>query len=567
MGLAVVFAFAMAEGLPPVPGAAAWEALGRQLPRLLVQLLNRDGDRGLRFFPLLGTHEGRRGFLRATEPLPPATLAVVHRQQDVGLLVDGWIRADSIRLRAHRAADLAELLCLDLPFDPRDPLAVLRRWQFEVMGLLGLEGAPAPLPSLEGEALSWWIVGRDEVLALEANLMPAHGDLLRVVRECVARAPHAPEVRQLALDHGINLLRAGERPAPIGALLAQLANAAEVPADFHRKAGELAIGAGDQEHGADLLLRAAHAMPQDPALVERTAGLLYRQRRYDQAASLLMAVRACGFASDRALAQAAAVADRMGNTALRAELCEELLVRGATEPIVARVLIAYLFEVGRTESALELSTRALELEPNNTTLWLERARGQLRTGDAASAIGSIERLMALGPAPEVQREAERLLGVARAPDLLTTLQEVETAFLAGDRTGALQRARRLVRDRGDCAESWLLLGVMRHRMGQHWRAERSLRRAVSLQPGLAEAHNRLGVLLLCKGRAPEGLKCLDRARQLAPANPSILLHLAQACAMEGRHDQGEQHLLDAERLGADPGLLRTVRRDFFGSQA
>jgi len=567
MGLAIVFAFAVADGLPPVAGAAAHEVLARQLPRLLVQLVNRDGDRGLRFFPLLGTHEGRRGFLRATEPLPPATLAAVHRQQGVELLVDGWIHAAGIRLRAHRASDGAERLCLDLPFDPRDPLVVLRRWQFELMGLLGLEGAPAPVPSPEGEALAWWIVGRDEVLALEANLMPAHGDLLRALRECAARAPQSVEVRQLALDLGANLLRAGEKPAAIGSLLTTLASSADVPADFLRKAGELAIGAGDPESGAALLLRAAHAVPQDHALVERTAGLLYRQRRYDQAAGLLQVVRACGFASDRALAQAAAVADRMGNSALRAELCEELLVREAAEPIVARVLIAYLFEAGRTDAALELSARALEREPGNATLWLERARAQLRRGEADAAVQSIDRVLALGPTAEVRREAERLLGVARAPDLLTTLQEVESSFVAGDRDGALHRARKLVRARGDCAESWLLLGVMRHRMGQHWRAERSLRRAVTLQPDLAEAHNRLGVLLLCKGRAPEGMKSLDRARQLAPTNPSILLHLAQACAMQGRLDEGEQHLADAERLGADPGLLRTVRRDFFGAQA
>ena len=84
---AVVFAFAVADGLQPVVGAAPFDVLARQLPRLLVGRINDGGDRGIRFFPFLGTVEGERRFVGLSRRLDPAQLAGLHKQAKCGCCV------------------------------------------------------------------------------------------------------------------------------------------------------------------------------------------------------------------------------------------------------------------------------------------------------------------------------------------------------------------------------------------------------------------------------------------------------------------------------------------------
>ena len=81
---AVVFAFAVEDGLSPVIGAAPFDVLARQIPRILVGQLNGGGDRGVRFFPFLGPVDGARSFLRLREPLEPKALVALHKQDDGG---------------------------------------------------------------------------------------------------------------------------------------------------------------------------------------------------------------------------------------------------------------------------------------------------------------------------------------------------------------------------------------------------------------------------------------------------------------------------------------------------
>ena len=89
MSHAVVFAFAVEDGLAPVVGAAPYDVLARQIPRILVGQLNGDSDRGVRFFPFLGPVDGARSFLRLREPLDPKALVALHKQEGVDRLVDG----------------------------------------------------------------------------------------------------------------------------------------------------------------------------------------------------------------------------------------------------------------------------------------------------------------------------------------------------------------------------------------------------------------------------------------------------------------------------------------------
>ena len=78
MTLAILYTLAVEEGLPPVVGAAPYSVLARQLPRLVVNRMNGDRDEGVRFFPLLGTVEGKRQFFSIPEMLDAERLMTLH---------------------------------------------------------------------------------------------------------------------------------------------------------------------------------------------------------------------------------------------------------------------------------------------------------------------------------------------------------------------------------------------------------------------------------------------------------------------------------------------------------
>ncbi|MFN9332918.1 MAG: hypothetical protein ACK6D1_10005, partial [Planctomycetota bacterium] len=152
----MVFAFAVADGVLPVAGAAPPDVLARQLPRLLVARLNGDGDRGARFFPFLGVTAGRRRFLRLPQLLEPAALAQLHQQGDARWLCDGLLGPTGLHWRLIDGRTQQVRLVRDMPFDPRAPLAGVPRRECESGARRAREGRRPPRPAVGGESLGGW---------------------------------------------------------------------------------------------------------------------------------------------------------------------------------------------------------------------------------------------------------------------------------------------------------------------------------------------------------------------------------------------------------------------------
>ncbi|HLQ39014.1 MAG TPA: hypothetical protein VK348_14485 [Planctomycetota bacterium] len=565
MTTAVVFALAVADGLPPVIGAAPYDVLARQLPRMLVASLNGGSDRGVRFFPFLGNDSGRRTFLQLRDCLAPETLGSLHRLGEVGCLVDGRIHGDGLRLRIVDGSTLRPRFEADLPFDPRRPLESLVRAQFEVMGALGWGGRPGSGTTLSGEALAWLLIAKDELLALEANLLPGGGDPLRAIHACCAAAPGDEQVQAVAIDLCAQLLRhAGDRQ-PIARLLGELVPHL-VDDGLRLRTAELLLAGDAAGAAATLYAQVALAAPGATAVVDKAAALLFRQRRLQEARTVLRAAHAAGAAGEAAVAQLLAIEDQLGDHAAGDALIEHLLHAGVTAPAVARVLAGFLLARTRATEALRVIDTVLVRHQQVGGLWLDRGRALLLLDRSDEARADLQRARQRGLVGDEQRDAQRLLRLCEVPGILSVMQAIEQAVRSGDRQGALRAARRMVRAAPASAETWLLLGTVRHRLQQLRRAERALRHALELQPGLAETHNRLGILLVARGQLQQGHDQLAAAMDLAPHDPAPRLHQAQACALLGRRAEGLQHLEAAARLGADPELLAAVRREFFAKE-
>lgn len=559
MPVAVVFAFATADGLVPVVGAAPFDVLARQLPRLCVLHLNGAGDRGVRFFPFLGPVSGQRDFLRLADLLDPAQLAAVHQQGPVQVLVDGILRPGELHWRILHGTTQELLHASTVPFDPRRPLDVLPRLEFELTTQLGWLGRPRPAPTLAGAALGWFLVLKDQLLRREANLAETTADPLRPLRACLELAADDAAVQQTALDYALQLQRRGQLDTASAQALLPLLASPSLSTDRAERLAALLTAAGQQPAAATALARAAAQAPERTELVERATAALFRLERFAEAAAVVARARELGCASPAALAQFAAVADRMGDHTLRRQLTQELAALPVPSLPIARLLVSYLLEDQDPTGARRIAEAALRADARQPLLQFDLARACLLLDDADAARAALEAALGVGLPMPVAPQARRFLRLCSVPGLWRAALAVEDDCAAGELRRAASTLRRLLRRFGHQAELWFLAGVVRHRSGDEAGALRALRRALECDAGHAEAHNRLGVLLLGGGDVEAGYRHLARAHELAPQEPSALLHLAQACALRGEGERAQEHLGAAERCGAAPQLLAAVR--------
>ena len=542
----VVFAFATADGLSPVVGAAPFDVLARQLPRLLVARLNGAGDRGVRFFPFLGPVGGRRAFLQLREPLDPGVLRRIHKQGDVALLADGCLHQDRVAWRVLDARTGEARLVLELPFDAARPLDVLPRMEFELVSLLGWTGRPSAAIALRGPALGWYLVLKDELLRHEANLPAAPGDALRAASACVETAPDDDDVQRLLLDFFALLLRRGQHRDGIAGLVRALAPAVDGPERLERLGG-LALAAGDQPTAAALAVRAALDAPERAELAERAAAMAFRAGDDAAVRRVVHAAREARAATPSLLAQLAASCDRTGDRETRAALVEELCGHDDLPVPVARLVVSFLLEEDEPALARGVAEAALRKAPDQAMLHFEVGRAALLLDDGAAASVALQRALDLGLAAGLREQARRLLRLSLVPGLWNGIRGVEQQIERGALDEARAAARAVVRRAPRVAEAWLMLGIVEQKLGRLRRAERVLRRAVLRDAGCAEAHNRLGVVLLQRGSVGEGAALLERAHALAPDDTSTLLHLAQARALPaGAHRRPPVLVLLAE---------------------
>jgi tetratricopeptide (TPR) repeat protein len=103
------------------------------------------------------------------------------------------------------------------------------------------------------------------------------------------------------------------------------------------------------------------------------------------------------------------------------------------------------------------------------------------------------------------------------------------------------------------ADVWIAKGQEERLHGVPDAAERSLRRALSLQPGDGHVLNDLGVVVRAQGRTAEAVTIYREALARAPQNPLSHGNLGNALTELKRTDEAEQHLREAVALA--PGSI------------
>ena len=189
----------------------------------------------------------------------------------------------------------------------------------------------------------------------------------------------------------------------------------------------------------------------------------------------------------------------------------------------ALVLLAVVVAVrGDSAEALKAVERAVALAPDHFDAQLALGRARFDAGDDAGAALAFRAAIALNPAD------------ARAPFFLATALEGE-----GDTEGALAAYRELAGKQPGVAEGHLGLGVLLVKRGgaEAEAGLAELKRALEINPNLYEAQVTLGRVLVARGRAAESVEHLRRAAELAPGVPEPHYQLSLAYRRLGRKEE------------------------------
>ena len=198
----------------------------------------------------------------------------------------------------------------------------------------------------------------------------------------------------------------------------------------------------------------------------------------------------------------------LANRPDEAARCFEMILK--EDPFSAKAhtgLSRAFWHQGKTEDALSSLTRALELEPNDreTILQCSRVFDALGKKDFSKEV--LHSYLARNPPDqEVQRELEQL----DAPILSDSSSDVGEFFR---KQGEIQFEHGNLEHAAACFEM-----------------------AIENNPGLAEAHNGLGVIRWKNGNLEKALEHFYKALDLKPEDPEIIRNSARTLSQAGRAD-------------------------------
>lgn len=246
--------------------------------------------------------------------------------------------------------------------------------------------------------------------------------------------------------------------------------------------------------------------------------------RTDQSSALLVDAKRLGAAGDLVGAE---------------DLCRTLL-EAVPKQVEAIVLLGWVhMETGRFASAEALMRRALALDPDRVATLLALATLLLRQNK--------------------RREAVRFLGTAERlepgnPDVLWLHGQQLNELEQYDQ--AVPRLERLVALVPRHAAGWMALGLAQQNCAEFGAATDAFLQALALDGSQVGAWNMLGVCLVELERHEDAIAAFDRARQLAPGDPTHALGKGFALT-RGRRFEAGRKIFDA-CVGTHPTEARAI---------
>jgi len=214
---------------------------------------------------------------------------------------------------------------------------------------------------------------------------------------------------------------------------------------------------------------------------------------------------------------------------------------------------------GRKPEALQIYERIIQRRPSMAIGYRNLAFLQWQSGDAAGAIGTLERAFranAIEPGMTTQL-GSYLAEAGRPSDAIALLEPLSRQTpadrdalnalgIAYARAGRDDRSeaifRRALAEYPGNVQALENIGTLELQRGNLAAARASLEEAVAADPKSARAHNGLGVVAMRSGRRDEAFAHWKRAVELAPNDFDALFNLGMELDSAGRRDEARPFL-------------------------
>ncbi len=562
---------ALDESLQTVNEPLPLTVAARQIPRQLAELVAGQGNWRTSYMPLVGSDEGKRGFVGFGNLVPVEQLTQILQQQEMPeLLVDGLLSEKQLELRISSPKSGEVLADSVLPFYPAALQALLNRLILELWDRLNIPGRPSTVPPVDPEVFNLFLIGRDEELAVAANLTSTKTESSFLpLLTALEKSPNETLVLNttLALARHYIEKRRGDANEAVEALVKTIQLGAR-DLNFMKLASYLVRVTGNRGALRKVAVPYLELEPGDEELALSVGHGFFLQGEFEAATYVLSRCSAVCFDTTQASKPMGSVLALLSECYQKQQKVEDFEKSFAAlrkcptlTAHAADVLSKHLCENEQWQEALELLERTLNQGETDPGLYLEKARVHLLLLDPANAGVALDHLDTLESGHA--EDSQRLRHFVDHPEILRSIEQAERALSAGDASEALKLTKNAIKNAPDFAEPHYLLGLVRSSMQQPKKAIKSLEKAINIRPDFAEARNRLGILLVSLGKYGQAYDHLALVLAQRPDLIGPLLHMAQACHYLNRQEEGESHLARAEEL--DPGntLVSETRSMFF----
>lgn len=319
---------------------------------------------------------------------------------------------------------------------------------------------------------------------------------------------------------------------------------------------QLAKLAMDAGHGADALSYLGHLTPADrsaPDIELMTGAALSSSKRYPEAEQVFQRIADAvpgGFQAQYDLGLAASKANHpdVAERALR----RALDLKPGDADVLYDLAVVKL-KTGKGIEAIALLAQASASHPERADIQLLLAQSTSRLGYFEDSIQAWNKYLALKPADQAGRRERAFAQSAIGQDsegAMATLvaftqnhptdpvghYELGTALTASDPERAARELSRAIQLDPGLTSAYVARGLLAYRRGDSGAAIRDFSAAAKQQPENARILDRLGETYLATDRVSDALPVLRKASQIAPDDPSVLLHLGRALTKSGQRE-------------------------------
>ncbi len=227
-----------------------------------------------------------------------------------------------------------------------------------------------------------------------------------------------------------------------------------------------------------------------------------------------------------------------GALAQAEELYRQIVAADPTHADAWHRLGVVVYQQGRHRTAIPLIARAIELVPNDPSMYCHLGAAQGSAGQLDAAVASFHQALAISP-----NDAQAWFNLAAALAMLGRPDEAIAGY------------RRALEINPGFVQAWFNLGNTLRDAGQIAEAVGAFEQAVRHWPDYAEAYNNLGSLLQHVGRLDEATSHLRRALQIQPQYSRAKNNLGVVLTEQRKFDEAVElfrQAIDQEPNFAEP---------------